>query len=370
MATAKLTKRFVDAQSATGEEQVFWDAELRGFCLRVSAAGHKSYGIKYRTKGGTQRRYSLGAHGELTPDQARAAAQNAFAQVRAGADPASDARAYREASDLAALASDFLVHRPLRPETRRQYDSLLARFILPRMRHRKVAEVDRGTVARLFHEMSASGPTQANRALALLSVMFSHAVTTGARSDNPCHGIKRNPERNRERFLERDEIGRLLRACAEHPDERAANFVRLLLYTGARRTETLTATWDMFDLEAGIWTKPSHHTKQKRLHRVPLSDPAIALLRAMKAQAGEGARFVFPRPEADAPLREPKRPVRGIFAAAGIKDATYTRCGIQWRRSWRALGFPRRSSAARSATRRQRQRRSTCTLPMRRCGWR
>ena len=50
------------------------------------------------------------------------------------------------------------------------------------------------------------------------------------------------------------------------------------MLTGARRGEVLGATWDMFDLENGIWTKPSAHTKQRLVHRVPLSGPALRLL--------------------------------------------------------------------------------------------
>ena len=61
--------------------------------------------------------------------------------------------------------------------------------------------------------------------------------------------------------------------------------MRLLLLTGARRGETLSATWDQFDLAAGVWTKPSAATKQGKLHRVPLSAPALALLAEMRTAA-------------------------------------------------------------------------------------
>jgi len=75
-----------------------------------------------------------------------------------------------------------------------------------------------------------------------------------------------------------------------------------LLLTGARRGEVLAATWDQFDLEAGVWIKPSSHTKQKREHRVPLSAPARRLLADMRAEAERRAKerqrelskYVFP----------------------------------------------------------------------------
>ncbi len=57
--------------------------------------------------------------------------------------------------------------------------------------------------------------------------------------------------------------------------------IRLITVTGARKGEALLATWDQFDLERGVWTKPSHNMKQKRVEHVPLSDQAIAFLKSM-----------------------------------------------------------------------------------------
>jgi integrase len=89
-----------------------------------------------------------------------------------------------------------------------------------------------------------------------------------------------------------------------------------LLVTGARRSEVLRATWDQFDLEDGSWTKPSSHTKQKRIHRVPLNRMAIAILHEMARLAERCARdrkqqsepaYVFPGNVEGQPLTELKR---------------------------------------------------------------
>ena len=98
------------------------------------------------------------------------------------------------------------------------------------------------------------------------------------RTDNPCIGIERNQEQKRKRYLSGDELVRLTAALAGHSDQQAANIVRLLLLTGARRGELLAATWNQFDLEKGIWTKPGATTKQKTDHVIPLSAPARQLL--------------------------------------------------------------------------------------------
>ena len=90
-----------------------------------------------------------------------------------------------------------------------------------------------------------------------LSKMFSLAIRWGWRSDNPCKGIERNQESKRQRYLTGAELARLTKALAELRDQGAANAVRLLLLTGARRGELLAAKWADFDLDAGVWTKPA-----------------------------------------------------------------------------------------------------------------
>jgi integrase len=83
-------------------------------------------------------------------------------------------------------------------------------------------------------------------------------------------------------------------ALAEHDDQQAANIIRLLLLTGARRGEVQAARWDQFDLEDGVWPKPSASTKQRMPHRVPLSAPARLLLNALREKADDDAIYVFP----------------------------------------------------------------------------
>jgi integrase len=107
-------------------------------------------------------------------------------------------------------------------------------------------------------------------------------------------GVERNPEQKRHRYLTAAELERLTAALAELRDVDAANAVRLLLLTGARRGELLAAHWSDIDLVAGIWAKPAATTKQAALHRVPLSKAACQLLAAMKAQAT--SEWLFPAP--------------------------------------------------------------------------
>ena len=107
--------------------------------------------------------------------------------------------------------------------------------------------------------------------------MFSLSIKWRWRPDNPCKGVERNPEKKRHRYLSGAELAALTGALAEHPDQQAADIIRLLLLTGARRGEVLSAKWEDLDLETGVWSKPASATKQKTPHRIPLSAPARQL---------------------------------------------------------------------------------------------
>jgi integrase len=163
--------------------------------------------------------------------------------------------------------------------------------ILPTLATAKVAAIEYEDIDRLHQQITKDTPYRANRVLAVLSKMFTLAIRWKWRKDNPCKGVERNQERPRKRYLKAEELPRLTRALDEHGDQQAADILRLLLLTGARRGEVLSAEWSQFDLGTGIWSKPGATTKQKTDHCVPLSAPARELLGRIHKP---GSRYVFP----------------------------------------------------------------------------
>jgi integrase len=145
--------------------------------------------------------------------------------------------------------------------------------------------------------------------------------------------VRRNPEEKRNRYLNKTEIAALSRALNHHCEPMSANAIKLLMLTGARRGEVLDATWEMFDLDNGVWTKPSAHTKQRRLHRVPLNSPALRLLRDMKERATQKAKerrvpinpFLFSGLDGK-PLTDIKRSWLSICQKAGLAEKV-EKCG-------------------------------------------
>ena len=106
----------------------------------------------------------------------------------------------------------------------------------------------------------------------------------------------------------------------EHKNQRMADVIRMLMLTGARRGEVLNATWDQFDLERAVWTKPAATTKQRKLHRTPISGAAVQLLRIIRARVPKECPWVFPGDANGKPVQEIKRFWHNVRKQAKLTD--------------------------------------------------
>lgn len=317
--------------------KIHYDAEMKGFGIRVTANGAKSFILNYRTNGGRERRFTIGAYPAWKVAAARAEAAELRKRVDRGEDPLAEIEADRNAKTVRDLCERFTKdHLPkTRPNTESGYRIIIDREILPELQHRKVADVTFSDIDELHRKITKRGATyQANRTVAVLSKMFSLAIRWEWRTDNPCRGVEKNQEVKRHRYLSPAELGQLTGALTGLADQQGADIIRLLLLTGARRGEVLAAKWEQFDIEAGVWTKPGSTTKQKTLHRVPLSAPARLLLANLRAKAGDDAEYVFPSRRASTtseaakgsrgksgPRVDIKRAWRQVCIDAGITEA-------------------------------------------------
>jgi integrase len=266
--------------------KVTFDSAVPGFGCRVTAAGSRAFVLNYRTRAdGRERRYTIGGYPDWSVGAARDEARRLKRAIDGGADPVGELQATRSAPTVGDLCDRFiedeLAH--LRPSTADNYRARIRIVVRPRLGKFKVAAVTFADIQDLHRwESRERGAYTANRTTAMLSKMFGLAVRWGWRNDNPAKGIERNQEHPRQRYLDNEELARFMAALAADKDQQAANILRLLLLTGARKSEVLTAKWEHIDLKAGIWVKPHWRTKQKREHRVPLSAAACMLLTGIK----------------------------------------------------------------------------------------
>jgi integrase len=326
----RLTDKFIKTLPLPARgNKITYDTEVKGFGLRATAAGAKSFVLNYRRRAdGLERRYTIGAYPEWTTSVARGEAKRLKRDIGVGADPVGAHQDARGAATIDDLCDRFIAeHLPRkRPLTQISYQQQIAADIRPALGRMKVAAVTFADVDAWHRKLSARAPTHANRALALLSRMFTLAIKWGLRTDNPCRGVERNPENQRQRYLTGAEMVRLTAALDELSDQGAADAIRLLLLTGARRGELLAARWSDLDLDAGVWTKPAVTTKQGAVHRVPLSDAARKLLADMREQAPADAEWLFPSPIKPGSRTDLKVAWEILRAAADIRDVRLHDC--------------------------------------------
>jgi integrase len=327
---SKLTDASVRSIAPGGGTRITYDAgpdSVRGFGIRVTAAGAKSFVLNYVVDG-RERRMTIGSYPAWKVAVARKEAERLREGVERGVDPLGQKQAKRDAPTVKELCDRYINEHAVKKRSDKGDRAMLRLYVRPELGSRKVASITFADVDQLHRKVSKDAPYQANRLLSLLSKMFSLAIRWQMRTDNPAKGVERNQEQPRHRYLSGDELRRLTEALAAHSSQAAANAVRLLLLTGARRGEVLGATWDQFDLTEGVWTKPSSHTKQKREHRVPLSAPARQLLAEMRRDAEERAEekkrdpspYVFPaRGGIAGPMTEIKKSWAALCKAAKIE---------------------------------------------------
>jgi integrase len=303
---AKLTKRSVDAlKPATGRHTFVWDDELRGFGVRCLPSGLKVYVLKYRTDGGRQRWLTIGQHGALTPEQARIRATQEKAAISRGADPSAERQRKRREDIVAAVADRYVaehVSSHNKPSTAAEVTRIVEKRIKPGLGSIKITELTRADVKHWHQQMSAT-PYEANRALAYLSKMLSLASKEWElRADNPAIGVKRFPERARERFFSDTELTQIGDALAviERDNAELPGFlllIRLLATTGMRLGEVLALRWAHVDLPGRAIRLPDAKGGARTVH---LGAAAVAILDAILESERGG--YIVHGIDADSPL--------------------------------------------------------------------
>jgi integrase len=286
-------------------KQMWWDDDPKatGFGVRSYLGGTKSFFIDYRLDG-VQRRFTIGPFPRWPVAAAREKAKELRKQIDAGVDPAGNKRERRTAPTVQDLINlyiaDHLPKKTVAEDRIEDEKKMLAEIGEKLGPHTKVADVHGGDIRAMHRRITESGrPVRANRILAIASKAFSLSLVPlegetlpwrNAVQGNPCKGIEKNREEARDRYFSKDELDRIADALTTYPGV-AADCMRLIMLTGCRPGEALQAKWSEF-AEAGYWVKPSHHTKQRREHRLPLSPPAIELISKLRnKRRGE---HVFP----------------------------------------------------------------------------
>jgi integrase len=261
-------------------DRTFWDDELGGFEMRLREGGSRNWVVQYDL-GGKTRRVTLGPTTLLDIGAARAKAKDLLAHVRLGGDPAAEKRErHAKAAETfgAMLPRYFIVQqRAIRPSSFKQIERRLSK-LAQALHPLPLTAIDRRTISSLLSSIADSnGPTAAANCHSSLSGYFRWLVGEGLLDVNPLlHANRPKAGAPRDRILSEDELRALWASLA---DDDYGAIVKLLVYTGARRAEIGDLCWDEVDLDAAEIKLPAARMKNGRPHLIPLSEPALDILR-------------------------------------------------------------------------------------------
>lgn len=322
----KFTKTGIAALPIPSRGRVeYYDAEIPGLIVRVTDKGAKSFNLVRRC-GGKLIRMNFGRFPATSVENARKAATAACGKLAQGIDPRAERRAK-------------LAPQPKEPTMQQLWDYYLENHAKPKkrswredekryLRHleawkgRKLADIQTADVERLHRKIGKTAPYEANRTLALLKCMFGKfASKVGFHGANPCKGIERFDEDQRERFLQADEFPKFFAGLEKLAKDSpvVADALEVSLWTGARKGNVISMTWDELALQRAEWTIPGSKHKNGKPVIVHLPSPALDILLRRQQTAGDSP-WVFPGRRRGKPLFDVYKPWRALLAESGLKD--------------------------------------------------
>ncbi len=347
----KLTKKVIDAADPREKPFFVWCSDLPGFGVRVFPSGRRVYYADYRTKIGTRRRMSLGAHGKVTVDEARKLAIATLGDVIRGEDPAEERATRRGSITVAELCDRYLAAadkglimgkrgKAKKASTLYVDRGRIERHIKPLLGKRLVAELMRPDIQRFVRDVQAGktasvvktgfrgkavvegGAGTAARTTGLLGGILSFAISEGIITVNPATGVKKPADGKRTRRLTLEEYAKLGETLREIEENRSARWqaiagVRLFLLTGCRLGEIVQLKWNEVDLATPcLRLEDSKEGASVR----PIGQAAVSVLASL--QPDTGSPFVLPAARGTGSFASLDDALERIVARAGLEGIT------------------------------------------------
>jgi len=310
VANITISKRTVDAAQSGSRDTFLWDNDVKGFGLKVTPAGGKIYVFQYRiaragqTANTPARRYTIGKHGNLTPEQARSRAKDLSLLVATGIDPrereadelSKKDTAKREAEEKNRLANELAfdriadiwldhydIEKGRRPSSLAQASLVIRNHLKPVLGNTPMPHIGRTQLQPIIDAIPAKQKAMRRNVFAYASILFGWALTRGYIPTNPLLSMaKPDAPKARDRVLTDAEV-EVIWTASEGLRKPWGHFYRLLLLTGQRKSEVAGLRWEELDCNEDIWTIPANRAKNDKAHIVPLSPPVIAELNELAA---------------------------------------------------------------------------------------
>ena len=271
-----LTAKTVQALKANGGQYEVTDGQVPGLRLRISQDGTKTFTLLYRHRG-KKRRMKIGRFPDIGLADARLKASEVLLDARSGIDPRAkkdkDFTTLKSVEDLVDAYITLYVKPNNKPSTIQGTSRILVKDIAGPWPDRDVRDITRADAADLIERIAiARSPFGASNALRAGRAFFNWLVRKHVIEASPFADLK-DPAGivKRERVLESRELAAIWQATYEIGAP-WGSILRLLILSGRRRGEVVSANWNEFDWRANIWTIPAGRTKGSRTSYKPITE--------------------------------------------------------------------------------------------------
>ena len=296
-----IAQKSIDAIKPASSRQEYPDKRVRGLYFVVQPSGVMSWAIRYRHKHtGKPRKFTIGAYPAISLEQARSIALDKNNEIEKGIDlVVARNKAREELADTSMLVSEqvetyFKRHvSKKRPHTARQARGIFTNDVLPHWGNKRVDEITKRDFVRILNDKAETAPYMANRIHAYLSHFSNWLVQQDVLDAGFADGTKKPAsETSRDRVLNDTEIVTLWNvACSSaYP---FGDIVRLLILTGARKSEISHLRWSEVDIEGECLVFPAERMKGRERHIIPLSSQAMGIIQTLPRFGRSGSQPVF-----------------------------------------------------------------------------
>ncbi len=275
-----------------------------GMYLLVQPSGSKLWRMKYRLFG-KENILSIGKYPFVSLAEAREHRYEAKKLLKANIDPNDRKKKDKRTAMQEANNSFLTVAKDWHDTNKKKWteehgERLWSRLMLhaSSLGSRAIADIRTPELVQLLRKLEKNHkPDTAKRLAQTFNVVFRYAVHSGIIEHNPAsdlRGVMAPYENTHFAAIHPSELPELLaklNVISTSTQNRIA--VKLLLHTFVRPGELRYGKWNEIDWEKKQWHIPPERMKKRRIHIVPLSDPALALLRELQPITGY-SDYLFP----------------------------------------------------------------------------
>ena len=295
----------------------YYDTKEKGLCLIVYEKGSKTFYF-YKKVNGKPQRFKIGSLFDVSVEQARSKVAEFKNDLFKGENPNEKAKNLKQEITFKELFNEYMERYSKLHKKSWIYDEREVNKFLSSWFNKKISRITKQEIKELHDKIyKENGLYQANRLLERIRAIYNKAIEWGFKGTNPSLGIKKFKEKQRDRFLQKDELKNLLQALAIEENKLIRNYIYLSLFTGARKSNVLSMKWEDINFNTKEWNIKDSKNGENLI--IPLVKEAIDILNECKQE--NISEYVFPSKNSKyGYLQDPKKTWNKILKNANLKD--------------------------------------------------